>query len=374
VASALVRFNPIATTIMKPGLKRVVNHALSTPGDSRTDDSHSPVKAKAKGKGKAKAEDKDDDLRRIGTMLCDEVSKHSDGDMRSAINALQMALRMAVSGSGDVKLEDLTAASSSKRQKLSATKSAAKNEVTLSAHVARLMSLVTERESSLALWHAIGKVLYNKRAGEENDEAERQMMRELADRMGPDDPPLPSHFAHLKRRLSMVDVEGIWSQISCEPSSFQLFLHHNYPQFCEEIDESADIMEQYSYADSQLHPAHEGWQSAALSSYYGFLVSTRGTLLHLPSPVPRRGQVLKNAHFWQVGKQSRKFVEGLLDAQTFLLNKARPKSAASSGVDACTAAADLKTFSSSSMSELAVEIVPMLSKIKSLDGEFPFIP
>ncbi len=380
------RFNPIAMTLMKGALRRIVDLALAPPAEPETAAAAGPSNPSPTGKaaGKRKSSSKaasatNDPLLKTAYALCDAIAKQSNGDLRNAISSLQLVLRMGLSGAMQG-LESLAASRKApgadeadgrggKRQKTAAkvgSSSLARAGMNTTAQVAQLLSLVTERETSLELWHAIGKILWNKRAGEEKDEADRQLSRELAARRGEEYPALPGHMMHLKRKLSLVDVEALWGKVSTDASAFQLFLHHNLPQFCDEIDEAADVLDAYSHADAELRAAHEGWLSAGLSGYYTFLASTRATLLHLPSPVARRGQVLRKTQFWDVGKRSREFADGLADTHRYLMNKAQPKTAIAN--DAASSAA-YAMLSSSSNDVLATQILPMLSKLQILDGE-----
>ncbi|KDN41249.1 hypothetical protein K437DRAFT_258362 [Tilletiaria anomala UBC 951] len=392
---AEIKFNPIPTTLMKSGLKRIVDLALGPGHDSTATGAISPTsnaktiskKRKAKSKPDSDGDASiGDDMLSTATLLSDAIAKHSDGDIRSAINALQTALRLDAAGApalatsavlgsveSDTDLEVVAAKSAKtaregRSRRLAVGTNQARKRVTSKEKVDQLMTLVAERESSMALWHALGKVLYNKRAGEEKDEMERAMMRDLATRTSRQDL-LPEHMLHLERKLSMVDIDALWLQVSVEPSNFLIFLHHNYPQFCEDLDECARIVDQYSFVDARLHPEHESWLSSSLSAYYHFVVSSKATMLHLPSPVPRNRQKLNKPHFWDVGKRSKQFSDGLSDAQAYFQRKAsRCMSSAEQQDDAFA----YLTLSSSSSTALATEVLPLLAKFRSSEGQWSF--
>jgi cell cycle checkpoint protein len=109
------RFNPIAQTLMKKALTALVNRHFSK---SLSSSSHSHTVAPTKD-------------------IIDAIVQSSNGDIRSAIMALQF--------------NSVASQKSKKGKKRSATSTA-------------ILEATTKRESSLALFHLIGRVLYNKRA------------------------------------------------------------------------------------------------------------------------------------------------------------------------------------------------------------------
>ncbi|EST07571.1 P-loop containing nucleoside triphosphate hydrolase [Kalmanozyma brasiliensis GHG001] len=298
-----VRFNPVAPTIVLKGLKRAVELAPSSRG-----------KASSK----------------MWLELLQAIAEDSNGDLRAAVNCLQFV------GANSKHFEAITK-----------QKGARKAEDTRKA-MRKLMPLVSGRESSLALFHALGKVLYNKRQGDPNDDGGGTNGRAIAnesidsdeDEGGGDDlidrvelearltramrsivqapsnegslRELPEHFSHLDRRTSRVAPDQLWADLPVDSSVFQLYLHQNFPQFCTEVEQCEDILEAFSTADV-LTPLHEQYRHSSLSAYYSFLISTRGTLLHLPSPVPRNGQKLGKATWWDVQKKLRVLLQDVED-------------------------------------------------------------
>lgn len=55
----------------------------------------------------------------------------------------------------------------------------------------------------------------------------------------------------------------------------------------------------------------QAYRRLPLTSLYAFQVSVRSTLLNLPSPVPRRKQVLRKSELWETLKLRRQNEEGL---------------------------------------------------------------
>jgi cell cycle checkpoint protein len=121
------------------------------------------------------------------------------------------------------------------------------------------LDAVTRREQSLGLFHALGKVFYNKRlsdpAGDKEDQEAIDAMRKL-----PPDDLLPNHLSDFGRSKSMVQMEvgpslSLLTQqefiptIPVDASTFALWIHHNVPQFCDEIEELSAILDDFGAAD-----------------------------------------------------------------------------------------------------------------------------
>ncbi|KAJ9478311.1 Checkpoint protein RAD24 [Pseudozyma hubeiensis] len=285
-----VRFNPVAPTIVLKGLKRAMEQS---------------------GRGG-----------KVWLELLQAIAEDSNGDLRAAVNCLQF---VGVKGLGEgVKLKG----EEGRRR------------------VRRLIPLVSGRESSLALFHALGKVLYNKREGDAGDEAGRgtrfvaeddsddetrsdtekmRLQERLKAAMRSIIPPsddddelvqtLPDHLSHLCRRTSRVHPDQLWADLPVDSSVFQLYLHQNFPQFTTEVEECESILEEFSTADA-LMPLHEGYRFSTLSAYYGFLISVQGTLMGLPSPVKRQGQKLGKATWWDVQKKLRGIMQDVEDVKS----------------------------------------------------------
>lgn len=330
-AYAEVRFNPVAPTIIMKGLKRAMEKA-----------GHTMAKAASKG---------------VLMELLQAVADDSNGDLRAAVNCLQF---VGVDGG-------LMDAISTKGRK-SGRKG---TEEERRKAMRKLMPLVSGRESSLALFHALGRVLYNKREGDPNDEGPTQKRTiSFEDTADSDDsdtdqptiqlnrrinaairsfiPPssssssttaadtqeqLPDHISHLFRRQSLVSVDQLWADLPVDSSVFQLYLHTNFPQFCGEIEECEGILEAFSAADA-LMPMHEQYLHSGVVNYYSFLVSVRGTLLGLPSPVERKGQKLGKAAWWDVQKKLRGLMGDVEDVKAAYTPGLKVWSAAAEGAGA----------------------------------------
>ncbi|SJX61687.1 related to cell cycle checkpoint protein RAD17 [Sporisorium reilianum f. sp. reilianum] len=299
-----VRFNPVAPTIVLKGLKRAIERASSSTSKTTS---------------------------KVWLQLLQAIAEDSNGDLRAAVNCLQFV------GANSKHLETIA-------KQRGATKGQ-----DLGKAMRKMMPLVSGRESSLALFHALGKVLYNKREGDPGDEGTngrdtansdtesdqdidgdgdgQQDSSQLKQRLkramqsivqSPSNQDslcnLPEHLSFLDRRPSRVAPDQLWADLPVDPSVFQLYLHQNLPQFCTEVEQCESILEFFSTADV-LMPLHEQYRHSSLSAYYAFLLSTRGTLLHLPSPVPRSGQKLGKATWWDVQKKLRVVLQDVEDVK-----------------------------------------------------------
>ncbi|GAC96375.1 hypothetical protein PHSY_003955 [Pseudozyma hubeiensis SY62] len=284
-----VRFNPVAPTIVLKGLKRAMEQS---------------------GRGG-----------KVWLELLQAIAEDSNGDLRAAVNCLQF---VGVKGVG----EGVRMKGEEGRRR-----------------VRRLIPLVSGRESSLALFHALGKVLYNKREGDAGDETrnarfateddsddearsdtentrlQERLTRAMRSIIPPSDDDdevvqtLPDHLSHLFRRTSRVHPDQLWADLPVDASIFQLYLHQNFPQFTTEVEECESVLEEFSTADV-LMPLHEGYRFSTLSAYYGFLISVQGTLMGLPSPVKRQGQKLGKATWWDVQKKLRGIMHDVEDVKS----------------------------------------------------------
>ncbi|KIY72588.1 Rad17-domain-containing protein [Cylindrobasidium torrendii FP15055 ss-10] len=237
-----IRFNPIAVTLMKKALQALLTKRF---GSSKT---QQPTKE-----------------------VLDIIIDSSNGDIRSAINALQFSCIVP--------------------------KGAKKKRV--QANV--VMESVTRREQSLALFHLIGKVLYNKRKGDapSPSASAKDVQREKdLDASLKDKPLLPEWLGEHDRRTSRVDINDIYADSPIDSSLLGLYVHQNYPQFCNDVDELAALSENLSWVDAS---GGEQWYQA---NPYRFHILTAGTLHALPSPVERRHQkVFKPEFFGNLEKE-----------------------------------------------------------------------
>ena len=208
------------------------------------------------------------------------------GDLRSAINTLEFLCSRGL----DHKDWSGTVASHSKR--------AGKNSVPLTSMEKSSLELISRRQSTLDMFHAAGKVVYNK----------REEMR-LSDQEVELRPKPPSHLNNLDRpKTSEVDIEVLLDETGTDIQTFISTLHENYVLSCNDdiFTESFEACSDYLSASDMLNPdsrmiarSRQGSRTTVQSSSQptnsdalrqdeiGFQVATRGLLFSLPHPVTR---------------------------------------------------------------------------------------
>ncbi|TCD62712.1 Cell cycle checkpoint protein rad17 [Steccherinum ochraceum] len=265
-----LRFNPIAPTLMKKALQNIVSMHYPSSSSQR---SSQPSKE-----------------------IIDTVVESSNGDIRSAIMALQFA---CVAGSSLTKPKGRGKAKKS-------------NAIPESR---ALLEAVSRREQSLALFHLVGKLLYNKRKGDApaQSAAKKDIERDKAiDARLKDPPKLPKHLSSHNRKPSRVDIEALYADSPIDSSLLSLYVHQNYTQYCSEVDECAGISDWLSWVDSS---GGEHWYSA---NPHRFHLVSLGTLHSLPCPVIRRNQKPYKPEFFDQMKTEREAGDGLIDVHDWL--------------------------------------------------------
>ncbi|CAK7271276.1 RFC checkpoint protein Rad17 [Sporothrix epigloea] len=164
------------------------------------------------------------------------------------------------------------------------------------------LEMVSRREASLGVFHAVGKVVYNKRVDLPPPAGSDAAVAEM----------LPPHFAHHARpKPSLVDVDTLIDEIGTDTHTFISALHENYVLSCEQtgtrdamssIDYISGCIEYLSESDL-LCPTWDiffGGRGSNRSNFgldsgsqvlrqdeTAFQVAVRGLLFSLPSPVKR---------------------------------------------------------------------------------------
>lgn len=164
------------------------------------------------------------------------------------------------------------------------------------------LEMVTQREASLGIFHAVGKIMYNKRDDQSTSASTRTGLRAGKPVSQPGD----HHDL-----VSQVSVEDLINETGTDIQTFLSALHENYPPSCygdlftESLD---DCSEQLSAADvlgignrrnaqsaRGLGSGRVAFQGAGTGidilrqDEISFQVASRGLLYHLPYPVNRRG-------------------------------------------------------------------------------------
>ena len=155
------------------------------------------------------------------------------------------------------------------------------------------MEVASERESSLGLFHAVGRVVYNKRGDFIRDDPHAASLVQP-----------PSHMPeHARPRAPQVSVDQLINETGTDSNTFVAALHENYVMSCEgtnfieSLDGCLDAL-----SDSDLLLSSQGhrfgdfrgrsFQGAATDSLrqdeIAFHLAVRGLLFALPDPVKRR--------------------------------------------------------------------------------------
>ncbi|GAA5870913.1 hypothetical protein JCM8547_000031 [Rhodosporidiobolus lusitaniae] len=317
-----IAFNPIASTIMKRALTRTLDRLYAPSSSSSRSRS---CKSSSASSSRAPTVSGLDPSTRPSLSTLDLLIQHANGDIRSALMSLQF---LATQGGGSAtslglgaKREKKKSGKGKKRKRGGSSDESEEEEGKKGGKekVKQLLQFVTSRESSLFVFHALGKVLYNKRWGDSADDDKKDLNRPgiLQNR---EYDKLPKHLrkAGLGRNASKVDPDVLFAEAPLDPDIFLSYLHHNYPPFTEDIEECSGILDGLSSADAMMMPrgagAGEGedaYHRSTLTSNYAFHLATRTTLLSLPSPVPRRKQTLRKSELWETLRLSRQNEEGV---------------------------------------------------------------
>ena len=208
------------------------------------------------------------------------------GDVRSAVNSLEfLCLR-----SGDGAEWSGTVAAKAKKT--------SKDSVPLTEMEKNSLQLVSQRETTLDMFHAAGKIVYNK----------REDPRVLDTRAEPPPKP-PDHLMHqYTPKVSQVDIEALLNETGTDIQTFISTLHENYVlscngdtfencfDGCSEILSSSDILNPDSRPSRRAKSSNASIIQASLQAgssdtlrqdEISFQVATRGLLFNLPYPVNR---------------------------------------------------------------------------------------
>jgi len=255
--TGIIEFNAIAPTILARALELVVQKEARKSGRRKTPGPQV--------------------LRRLGEI----------GDIRNAIASLEF---LCVKGDDDADWGARVVFTKSKK---------GPKDVALTRSEEETLELVSQREASLGIFHAVGKVVYNKRdesASPSTDAAETL---------------LPDYLAHCARpKRSQVAVDSLMDETGTDTHTFISALHENYALSCEPpsasdpysaLDYISECIEYLSESDL-LCPTWDsffggkgfaGGYNRDMGSHIlrqdeiAFQLSVRGLLFALPSPVKR---------------------------------------------------------------------------------------
>ncbi|KAL8813723.1 MAG: hypothetical protein Q9223_000479 [Gallowayella weberi] len=245
-----IEFNPVAPTFITKALNLVLQKEARDSGRRRIPN---PTV-----------------LRRLG----------ESGDIRSAIGSLEfLCLRSQDAGRwGD--------------RMVSEGKKSAKTAIPLTEIKEESLELVTQREAGLGLFHAVGKVVYNKREGAAEGKATIN---------APVQPPdhLPQH---VRLKPPDVVVDQLVDEKGTDTPTFVAALHENYVPSCDgvtflntlndciEVLSDSDILISSKSGISRYNNAFQGAGTDSVrQDEIAFQVAVRGLLFGLPCPVRRGG-------------------------------------------------------------------------------------
>ncbi|KAJ9213337.1 hypothetical protein DTO166G4_5144 [Paecilomyces variotii] len=253
--TSVIEFNPIAPTFMSKALNLVLQKETS---DSKRTRIPGPAV-----------------LKQLSDM----------GDIRSAISSLEF---LCVRGDESSGWGGRTVTKKKKPP----------GGVALTTMEKESLEIITQREASLGIFHAVGKVVYNKRED-----------ASLAAEGSIQYTPAPDHLRHHDRRkISQVSVNNLINETGSDIQTFICALHENYVPSCHGssfTDSLEGCIDFLSDSDMLSAESRRGIQSSWTgagrgASGYGstvdnmlqdeisFQVAVRGLLFSLPYPVNRR--------------------------------------------------------------------------------------
>ncbi|KAI9792486.1 MAG: Cell cycle checkpoint protein rad17 [Candelina submexicana] len=259
--ASVIDFNPVAGTFITKALELAIQKEARVSG-------------RKQGPGAAV-------LKKLGEV----------GDVRSAVSSLEF-LCLRGDESGDWGGKNL----------LPKTRKG-KGSDELTAMERQSLEIITQREASLGIFHAVGKVVYNKR---EEDLAPSPGL------VAPVEP--PEHLTQHKRpKRSQVSVDNLFDETGTDTQTFIAALHENYLLSCDSLDSVDACVKALSETDLLSLSWDGGFRSSIMGggagrgNFHGvgndnlrqselsFQMAVRGILFNLPSPVSRRASTY-NGH------------------------------------------------------------------------------
>ncbi|WPG97994.1 Hypothetical protein R9X50_00077700 [Acrodontium crateriforme] len=241
----MIEFNPVATTFLTKALEMIVIKEARKSGRRRTP----------------------------GPPVLKHIAE--TGDIRSAVSTLEF---LCLRGDGDDIWSSKVNFTKPKKSKSDAPLTEAETEA---------LKLISNRESTIDIFHAVGKVMYNKRV---DPPSKTELVH----------PPswLPQHR---RAKVPEVAVDPLIDEVGTDTSTFIASLHENYPPSCsnqsseESLDSLNGCIDSISDADllsvdhfSLGTRAYSGSATDSLrQDEMAFQVSVRGILFGLPFPVHR---------------------------------------------------------------------------------------
>ena len=208
------------------------------------------------------------------------------GDVRNSVNRLEF---LCVRGDADSDWGGRTAAK---------TKSSKTSSLALTNMEKDSLELITQREATVGIFHAVGKVVWSKREDPRITDSEAQPP-----------PKPPDHMPAFDReKVSEVDTDELLNQIGTDIHTFTAALHENYvlstagshfagtASDCIDFLSESDLLSPGSRQTNGFSLSSRGSGGIAMQSggidilrqsEISFQVAVRGLLFSLPSPVSR---------------------------------------------------------------------------------------
>ncbi|KAK6513690.1 Cell cycle checkpoint protein rad17 [Arthrobotrys conoides] len=173
------------------------------------------------------------------------------------------------------------------------------------------LELITQREASLGIFHAVGKIVWNKRF----DPSEPQF---TPPEILPDP---PSHLSSFSRSPSLVDISTLIDTAGVDLDTFVSGIHENYLHSCAGAsfaENYESCIEHLSDSDMLSRNTNSPWErnqveDAMRQGELAFQVAVRGILMGLPAKVKRDST--KNSMYYPMSQRlwrDKEVVEGLL--------------------------------------------------------------
>lgn len=246
-AVTAIEFNPVAPTFMAKALDLVVVKEARKSGRKKT----------------------------VGPQVIQRLSEL--GDIRSAVSSLEFLCLRGDDAEGW-------------GAKVNFTKKKGPKDVPITPMEQESLEMITQRESTLGIFHAVGRVLYNKRQPENpNNPA----------------PQPPNYFPDRRRpKASEVNIDTLIDELGTDTHTFVSALHENYVLSCDAGDKEETLdcisgsIDALSDADL-LSPDRFSVSGFGRRNFQGssadnlrqdelsFQASVRGLLYSLPHPVKR---------------------------------------------------------------------------------------
>jgi cell cycle checkpoint protein len=258
---SLINFNPIAPTLLAKAMDLVIQKEARITGRRKT-------------------------LGRLAQERLGEV-----GDIRSAVGSLEfLCLRRDDNGDWGGKI------TFGKGKRIS-------KDTPLTDMERESLELVTQREASLGIFHAVGKVVYNKRTDDNLPDPSSCSISQPPDY-------LPQH---VRLKKPQVSVDELIDETGTDTQTFISALHENYVLSCGNLSSEASLLDSVngcmdSLSDSDLLCPNwnGGFGSGGMGGGFGrgafqgagadslrqdemsFQIAVRGILFSLPYPVKRK--------------------------------------------------------------------------------------